>query len=118
MNRSEEPALNQALDHALHDALDALWIKFLPKLKERVDILESAAAAVSANQLSLSEQQEANITAHKLAGVLGTFGLDEGTVLARELEAIYSREGSPDQSLGARLNQTASEIRAIIDSRK
>ena len=103
---------------ALNQALNSLWTKFLPQLQERVAVLETSAAAFSANQLSLAGQQEANGAAHKLAGVLGTFGLTRGTVLARELEIMYSRKGGPDRSLAARLAETAAELRTIVETRK
>ena len=103
---------------ALNQALDGLWAKFLPQLEERVGILETSAAAFSANQLSLTGQQAANAAAHKLAGVLGTFGLTRGTVLARELEIMYSREGGPDGSLAPRLSAIAAELRTIVECRK
>jgi HPt (histidine-containing phosphotransfer) domain-containing protein len=110
LEHTEQAALNQALDR--------MWTKFLPQLEERVGILETAAAAFSANQLSSMGQQAANAAAHNLAGVLGTFGLAEGTVLARELEFMYSREGGPDRSLAARLTAIAAELRTIVASRK
>jgi len=103
---------------ALDQALDSLWTKFLPQLEERVQILETSATAFSANQLSLTGQHAANAAAHKLAGVLGTFGLTRGTVLARELEIMYSRKGGPDRSLAARLAETAAELRTIVETRK
>jgi HPt (histidine-containing phosphotransfer) domain-containing protein len=102
---------------ALNQALDRLWAKFLPQLEERVGLLESSAAAFSANQLSLTGQQAANAAAHKLAGVLGTFGLTRGTVLARELEIMYSGEGGPDRSLATRLTAIAAELRTIVENR-
>jgi hypothetical protein len=49
--------------------------------------------------------------------VLGTFGLTRGTVLARELEIMYSRENGPDPALGLRLTSIALELRAIVNSR-
>jgi HPt (histidine-containing phosphotransfer) domain-containing protein len=103
---------------ALDEALDRMWIQFLPQIKERLDLLDSAAAAFAANQLTIEQHEAANAAAHKLAGVLGTFGLTKGTVLARELEIIYSRDGGPDPALGAQLTSIAAELRAIIDSRK
>jgi HPt (histidine-containing phosphotransfer) domain-containing protein len=103
---------------ALNQALDRLWAKFLPQLQERVAVLEASAAAFSANHLSLSGQQEANAAAHKLAGVLGVFGLARGTALARELEIMYSREGGPDRSLSVRLAEIAAELRTIVETRK
>lgn len=104
--------------HALDQALARMWAQFLPQMEERVGLLETAAAAFSANQLTLPELHAAHAAAHKLAGVLGTFGLTRGTVLARELEIMYSREGGPDRSLAARLTAIAAELRAIVQNRK
>jgi len=81
-------------------------------------VLEAAASAFAANTLTLHEHAQANDAAHKLAGVLGTFGLTKGTVLARELEIMYSRENGPDPALGERLISIAAELREMIDSRK
>ena len=103
---------------ALNQALDGLWAKFLPLIEDRVYLLESAAAACAVNRLSSEEQQAAFAAAHKLAGVLGTFGLARGTALARELEIMYSREGGPDRSLAPRLAAIAAELRTIVASRK
>ena len=103
---------------ALDEALDRMWIQFLPQIKERLDLLDSAAAAFSANNLTIEQHEAASAAAHKLAGVLGSFGLTKGTVLARELEIMYSRDGGPDPALGAQLISIAAELRAIIDSRK
>jgi hypothetical protein len=50
--------------------------------------------------------------------VLGTFGLTRGTVLARELEIMYSRQNDPEASLAERLSSIAAEIHTIINSRK
>ena len=103
---------------ALNEALDRMWTQFLPQIKERLDLLDSAAAAFAANNLTMPQHEAANAAAHKLAGVLGTFGLTRGTVLARELEIMYSRDGGPDPALGTRLISIAAELRDLIDSRK
>jgi HPt (histidine-containing phosphotransfer) domain-containing protein len=104
--------------NALKEALNRIWDQVMPLMKERLALLDNAAAAFSANQLSDSQHEEANAAAHKLAGVLGTFGLTRGTVLARELEMMYSRDGGPDPALGARLASIAAELRTIIENRK
>jgi HPt (histidine-containing phosphotransfer) domain-containing protein len=110
------------MDPALSQALDAMWAKFLPEMLDRVMTLETAAAEFAAGDLSEDRQAQANAAAHKLAGVLGTFGLTRGTVLARELEMMYSREDDPDAdrdpALAAKLAQIAADLRAIVESRK
>ncbi|MGP8268523.1 MAG: Hpt domain-containing protein [Terracidiphilus sp.] len=103
---------------ALNEALDRMWIQFLPQIKERLAILDSAAAAFAANQFTTPQREAANAATHKLAGVLGTFGLAKGTVLARKLEIMYSRDGGPDPALSEQLTSIAAELRAIIESRK
>jgi len=104
--------------NALTEAINRLWAQFLPQMRGRVDTLETAAAAFAANKLSSAQQVQANDAAHKLAGALGSFGLTKGTVLARELEIMYSRESGPDSALAARLGQIAAELRTLIENRK
>ena len=99
-------------------AIERLWVRFLPEIKERVAILEAAAAEVAGATLFPSRRETARAAAHKLAGVLGTFGLTRGTVLARELEINFSREGGPDPGSGKRLAAIAAELRTMVESRK
>ncbi|MDR3726256.1 MAG: Hpt domain-containing protein [Terracidiphilus sp.] len=102
----------------LSEALDRLWIQFLPQMTERVSTLESAGSALAAGTLSVEQRAEANTAAHKLAGVLGTFGLTKGTVLAREAEILYSGEPDADQEDAARLTVIAAQLRTIVASKK
>lgn len=51
--------------------------------------------------------------AHMLAGVLGTFGLDRGTALARDLEEHLDRPEAREEA--TRLGQVAAELRAVVD---
>ncbi len=78
---------------SMKEALDRLWKQFLPQIEERVAALESAATALAADRLSHDQREAAHAAAHKLAGVLGTFGLTKGTILAREAEAaVFGRD--------------------------
>jgi HPt (histidine-containing phosphotransfer) domain-containing protein len=103
---------------ALQEALDRLWAQFLPEMQQRVAILETATAAFAAGRLSAAQQAAAHAAAHKLAGVLGTFGLTRGTVLARELEMVYSIEYHPGPAQGERVLEMAAELRGLVESRK
>ena len=103
---------------ALSAALDRMWVQYLPLMQERVEVLEAAAREFAAGPLSVDRQQAAQAAAHRLAGVLGTFGLTRGTVLARELETMYSRRNDSEASLAERFSSITAEIRAIIASRK
>ena len=100
------------------EALAQLWVKFLPEMEERVAILEAASSALGQGELSTRQREEANSAAHKLAGVLGTFGLTKGTILAREAEIIYSGEPETDHDAAADLARIAEELRTIVASHK
>jgi HPt (histidine-containing phosphotransfer) domain-containing protein len=103
---------------AMNDAIDSLWAKFLPQMRERVAILETSATAFAADQLPDAQRSAASTAAHKLAGVLGTFGLTRGTVLARELEIMYSQENGPDPATASKFAEIAAELRTLVESRK
>ena len=110
--------MDQVQQDALNQALDGLWTKFLPLIEERVALLESAAAAFAAGQIPADDQQTAGAAAHKLAGVLGSFGLTTGTALARELETLFLSRIDPEPALSASLISRAAELRAIVQNRK
>lgn len=101
---------------AFAEALNRLWVKFLPQLEQRVAALEAAAASLAGDALTAGQQREAGAEAHKLAGVLGTFGLNEGTLLAREAETAYAGDAGP--AMAARLTEIAAQLRAVVASRK
>ena len=102
---------------AIAKALDVMWEKFLPDIRERISILDEAADAASSDTLADELREAAMSAAHKLAGTLGTFGLTQGTNLARELELRFARGGiAVDEALG--LKDSARQMRAIIESRE
>jgi len=103
---------------ALSGALDALWTRFLPEIESRIAVLEAAAEASRASGLSAQRQAEAQSAAHKLAGVLGTFGLTRGTELAREVETVYSQQGGIDSAQAEALLRNAAELRTLVAGRK
>jgi HPt (histidine-containing phosphotransfer) domain-containing protein len=103
---------------ALSQAMDRLWVRFLPEIRDRVAILESAAASVAQRNLTASDREAAKAAAHKLAGVLGTFNLARGTDLARELEAAYSREAAFSPASAKTLGAAAADLRDLIEKRQ
>ena len=102
----------------LANAMDRLWAKFLPQMEQRVTTLRKVAEDHGNGSLSREDQRRASAEAHKLAGVLGTFGLQRGTELAREAEEAYG--GNLDRSLAVseRLTQIAEQLREMIAGRK
>jgi len=120
MGVPEQQSSNEASDAktSMTGALDRLWVQFRSQMDERIEILEAANQALAADSLSIEQRSEANSAAHKLAGVLGTFGLTRGTVLAREAEVIYSGDAEPDPTSLPRLTEITEQLRTIIASRR
>jgi HPt (histidine-containing phosphotransfer) domain-containing protein len=103
-------------DDAITNILDAMWAKFLPDIRERVDVIAAAADAAATGNLTPELRASAQSAAHKLAGTLGTFGLHRGTELARELEVRYTRGGIGVAEAVA-LRRVAAEILALVEGR-
>jgi len=89
--------------------LEGLWQRHLPEIADRVAVLERACAALEAGRLSEEERKAATAAAHKLAGVLGTFGQMRGTELAREIEGMLERETGE-----AGMRSLVNELRRIV----
>jgi HPt (histidine-containing phosphotransfer) domain-containing protein len=102
----------------LTDAMNRLWTKFSPQMVERVTTLQMAAESAAKGTLGAAEQQTASSEAHKLAGVLGTFDLQEGTELAREAENLYAGTLDGSAAICGRLTQIAEQLQTIIASRR
>ncbi len=102
----------------ISEALDKMWERHRSQILERVAVLEAAASALAAKNLTTSECEAAHAAAHKLAGTLGMFNLARGTDVARELEASYALETPPAPDDAARLASLAAELRSMIQNRK
>jgi HPt (histidine-containing phosphotransfer) domain-containing protein len=102
----------------LSEALNRLWRQFLPQMHERVTVLDCAIGPFAAGVLTEQQREEVNAAAHKLAGVLGSFGLPEGTVLAREAEGIFSGPSEPNPVAAARVARIVRDLRYLIESRR
>ena len=106
MAATGQPQIAEALKH--------LWQKFLPQMQERVAVLEGANRALEAGSLSDEQRRAAAAAAHKLAGVLGTFGLTEGTTLAREAEETYTTGSPHDSAVASRLSAHTRQLSDLI----
>jgi len=109
--------MQPASPQTLNEALDRLWVQFLPQMEDRLAALEAARAALAAGTLSLEQRVAAHAAAHKLAGVLGTFGLTRGTVLAREAEVLFSDETDAGTAVVTRLAEIIPDLRTMIATR-
>jgi HPt (histidine-containing phosphotransfer) domain-containing protein len=90
---------HEVREKKITDMLEAMWEKSLPAISERIATLRAARERLKLGSLQASERKEAESAAHKLAGILGTFGLPEGSALASKIERLFSGPSSiePDQ---------------------
>ena len=95
----------------LDDALAAIWLRAQPKLLARLDVIDTAVAALHRGDLDPELAEAARSEAHKTAGLIGTFGLHDGTELARVLEHGLEPGATPDAD---QLTRTAGELRAML----
>lgn len=97
--------------------LAALWKNSLPITRQRVAILTEACAALSRNPADAASRERGREAAHKLSGVLGTFGLPRGSELAAEIEAVLKSDEPLTQESIASLAHHARELDAVIASK-
>ena len=105
---------------SMSDALARLWTRFLPEIQNRMNLVETAVRGsqdldlgdASSTESFLPVRDAGYQAAHKLAGILGTFGLHRGTELARRLELWL--ENSADQENANEAMAWALELREIL----
>ena len=85
--------------------LAAIWERSRSTTRERLEAVERAAAAQDAGTLDEGTRQAGLRAAHQLAGSLGTFGLGEGSDLAREIEDRLDAGAPGATALSARLRE-------------
>jgi HPt (histidine-containing phosphotransfer) domain-containing protein len=90
--------------------LAQLWRTSRPTILERLAALKTAHAALVANAAHAAARSDAREAAHKLSGVLGVFGLPQGSELAHNLE---ERLKSADALSAADLIAMAGEIESL-----
>jgi HPt (histidine-containing phosphotransfer) domain-containing protein len=95
--------------------ISALWDRSRHTVVERAALLRTAGDLLAHNRLDEATQMNAVDSAHKLAGVLGTFGLPRGTDLAREAEVLFGQSGKPGKTEIERLQVLLAELTHLID---
>jgi HPt (histidine-containing phosphotransfer) domain-containing protein len=95
--------------------LSGLWERSRHTVAERAALLKTAGELWNDNRLDAATRLRAVDSAHKLAGVLGTFGLPRGTDLAREAEVLFGQPTTPSKAEIERLQGLLAELTRLID---
>ncbi len=109
------PPEEQSHEQKMQTMISALWERSRHTVAERAALLQSAGELWNDNQLDAATKLRAVDSAHKLAGVLGTFGLPRGTDLAREAEGLFGQSTPPDKAEIERLQVLLAELTRLID---
>ena len=114
--RSQTPQEQAESQKKLHDLLATLWEQRKGILLDRLRVLKESIADLEVTRSAESRKRGAE-TAHKLAGILGTFGLPRGTELAREAEVMLEEDTLLNAASITRLHELAGELGLLIDQR-
>jgi HPt (histidine-containing phosphotransfer) domain-containing protein len=105
----------QSQEQKLQSMISALWDRSRHTVVERAALLRTAGDLLAHHRLDEATQMNAVDSAHKLAGVLGTFGLPRGTDLAREAEVLFGQSTTPGKVEIERLQVLLAELTHLID---
>ena len=109
--------LSDDLRTGLAEKLDALWKTSKPMVMERLQLLEDNCGKWLLSPHNAPASRAAHDAAHKLAGVLGTFGLPGGSRLASTIEAIVEKPETATEIDRGKIPALLRELRAAINSR-
>ncbi len=87
---------------------------FKVAINERIAVLNRAATALKADELSDELHQQASSSAHKLAGALGSFGFPKGSVLAKEIEGFLNDEALFTPAAKQSFQETLKALRQVV----
>jgi HPt (histidine-containing phosphotransfer) domain-containing protein len=97
--------------------LAELWRSSRPTILERVAILHAASESLSENPLNTEARTDGLEAAHKLSGVLGVFGLPEGSEIASSIEFQLKSDGPLTRDDLAALRDRIAALEEVIASR-
>jgi HPt (histidine-containing phosphotransfer) domain-containing protein len=98
----------------IQSMLAGIWERSKTTVVQRVEILREARTAAGKGQLDEPARLRAVDAAHKLAGVLGTFGLPRGTELAREAEETFGKIKTLSRADFERLGIILDELEYLV----
>jgi HPt (histidine-containing phosphotransfer) domain-containing protein len=110
----ESSTPSEGKEYELTQRILKLWERYKQLCMERLSVIEEACSAASSTALNDEARGKAESAAHKLAGVLGSIGLPEGSKIASEIEALLQPGGAlaPGQLL--RLSELVANLRSQL----
>lgn len=97
--------------------LNQLAERFQNSLSQRLLLLEEAVQLLQTSQLSIEQRQITKEEAHRLVGVLGTYGYTEASVIARTIENLFQGDAVFQQAQIVQLTQLLTKLRQATETR-
>jgi len=91
-----------------------LWDKLKASLGSKLLLFEQAIAQIDRGTIDSEMQQQAKLEAHRLIGSLGTFGLPQGSELAREMEKLFQAE-SLDRQQVKQFEELLEQLKQVVE---
>ncbi|XGV98243.1 MAG: response regulator [Leptolyngbya sp. BL-A-14] len=96
-------------------SIHQIWHRFKGRVSEQVGVLEQAVIALWQQELDQDLRQQARQEAHTLAGSLSTFGVPEGSKLARQIERTFQSEQPLSQTDTVDLRNWVTALRQAVE---
>ncbi|HEY9699324.1 MAG TPA: response regulator [Trichocoleus sp.] len=118
---SEKSPLNlqsPPVEQQFNQTIDRLWTQYEELMSKRMAVLQQMVEGAQRGDWSEETRQAAVHAAHKLAGVLGMFGREKGTTIARQIEQflLETSDYLPEQV--QQLSQWAVALQAVMQPSK
>ena len=113
VSKPSQPQVIDSVEQQYRDNVEKMWLQYQDVMLQRITVLQTAANAIKTGELTEKLQKSAEREAHKLAGVLGMFGRETGTQLAREIEELLLKQDIESQKKLPSLVQELDELLAL-----
>ena len=110
----ESSTPSEGREYELTQRILRLWERYKPLCLERLSVIEEARTAASSAALNDQVRGKAESAAHKLAGVLGSIGLPEGSKTASELESLLQPGNTLAPGQLSRLSELLASLRSQL----
>jgi len=110
----ESPTPSEGREYELAQRILKLWKRYRQLCMERLSVIEDARTAASSTSLTDEARGKAESAAHKLAGVLGSIGLPEGSKIASEIEALLQPGDTFTTGQLSHLSELVADLRSQL----
>jgi DNA-binding response OmpR family regulator len=97
--------------------VEQIWLKYRDSFAEKIALFDRAIALMATGNLDERLRQQARHQAHQLVGSLGSFGLPEGSKIAREIERLFQADPSSETNLVCQLQVLLISLKQIVESK-